>query len=185
MWNTGKPLWAQQYILKAFSCWNYWEPMLSVSSYLYTNKICCHEETESGVLCGFCCFIQTCSHWEPYFHSNLNMTKKKKFQKFFEYHEENSCLGQEEQHCLYCQVHRSRGIIPSCNLGVIFFLEKKIKQEDFHKMQGEHTYLSYSGKLTAFKWKKDIWHAIPPKPAAGCWNPLTGTFLRQYFSIMH
>lgn len=33
-------------------------------------------------------------------------------------------------------------------------------------MQAEHTYLSYSGKLTTLEWKKDIWQAIPPKPAA-------------------
>lgn len=105
---------------------------------------------------------------EPWFYSILNMMiknglcwmfpsikqligKKKKFQKFFEYSEENTCHGQELQLCLCCQVHRSRGIIPSSNLGVIFFLEKKIKQGDFHKMQGEHTYLSYSGKLTALE----------------------------------
>lgn len=38
MWNTGKTLWAQQYILKALSCWNYLEWMLSVTPHFYTHK---------------------------------------------------------------------------------------------------------------------------------------------------
>lgn len=36
MGNTGKTLWAQQYILKVLSCWNYWEWMLSVIPHFCT-----------------------------------------------------------------------------------------------------------------------------------------------------
>lgn len=56
----------------------------------------------------------------------------------------------EKNNHQYCQVPRSRGIIPSAPYGVIFF-SKKIKQKDFHKMQGECTYLSYCRKLTTYE----------------------------------
>lgn len=38
MWNIGKTLWAQQYILKALSCWNYWVQMLSVTPHFCTHE---------------------------------------------------------------------------------------------------------------------------------------------------
>lgn len=81
-------------------------------------------------------------------HYRIDKKKKKVSENFGEDNEKD--IGEEQSFYLYCQVPRSRRIIPSAPYGVIFF-SKKIKQKDFHKMQRECTYLSYCRKLTTYE----------------------------------